>query len=78
VDEKQKGAVHEYGHMIGLDDEYTVDGAIEHAAMVRSALGTTLVEGSSNDIMSGGNTIEKQHYITFLQALKDQRFSRHS
>ncbi|MGH1339363.1 MAG: hypothetical protein ACRBFS_24805 [Aureispira sp.] len=71
VEEKQKGAVHEYGHMIGLDDEYTVDGAIAHAAMVRSALGTVLIEETSNDIMSSGNTIEKQHYITFLQALKD-------
>lgn len=69
--EKQKGAVHEYGHMIGLDDEYAVDGAIAHAAMVRSALGTVLIEQTSNDIMSGGNTIEKHHYITFLQALKD-------
>ena len=69
--EKQKGAVHEYGHMIGLDDEYPVDGSISHAAMVQSALGTVLVEGNTNDIMSAGNTIKKQHYITFLQALKD-------
>lgn len=71
VKDKQKGAVHEYGHMIGLDDEYPVDGAIAHATMVRDALGTVLVEGKFNDVMSSGNHIEKQHYITFLQALKD-------
>lgn len=71
VRDKQKGGVHEYGHMIGLDDEYPVDGAIAHATMVRDALGTVLVEGKFNDVMSSGNQIEKQHYVTFLQALKD-------
>lgn len=71
--QNQKGAVHEYGHMIGLDDEYMLgsDGQIAHDAMVRSALGTVLVAERSTDMMSIGNTIEKQHYITFLQVLKD-------
>ena len=71
VTDKQKGGVHEYGHMVGLDDEYPVDGAIAHATMVRDALGTVLLEGKFNDIMSSGNQIKKQHYVTFLQALKD-------
>jgi len=69
--EKQKGAIHEFGHMIGLGDEYA-DGktGISHAAMVKTALGTVLKEGISNDIMSAGDSIEKQHYITFLEALQ--------
>lgn len=69
--EKQKGAVHEFGHMIGLGDEYP-DGraGVDHAALVKTALGTTLSEGKTNDIMSSGNSIEKQHYITFLEALQ--------
>ncbi len=69
--EKQKGAIHEFGHMIGLGDEYN-DGTpgIDHAAMVQSALGKVLTEGKTNDIMSSGNSIEKQHYITFLDALR--------
>lgn len=72
VKEKQKGAVHEFGHMVGLDDEY-VDGFpdIAHAAMVRDALGTVLAEGNFDDVMSVGNHIEKQHYVTFLAALKE-------
>ncbi|NMM47263.1 eCIS core domain-containing protein [Marinigracilibium pacificum] len=67
----QSGAIHEFGHMIGLGDEYN-DGksGITHAAMVQTALGQTLTEGTTNDIMSSGNTIEKQHYVTFLDALQ--------
>lgn len=69
--EKQKGAVHEFGHMIGLGDEYADSRpGITHAALVRNALGKTLTEGSTNDIMSCGNSIEKQHYVTFLEALQ--------
>lgn len=73
VKDKQKGAVHEYGHMIGLDDEYVDSdpGTIWHETLVRDALGTVLVEGNFKDVMSVGNQIEKQHYVTFLQALKD-------
>jgi len=70
VTEKQKGALHEFGHMIGLGDEYN-DGkaGISHAALVLSALGENITEGDSNDIMSCGNSINKQHYVTFLDAL---------
>ncbi len=71
VKDKQKGAVHEFGHMVGLGDEYDDRKAgIKHAAMVRNALGTVLTEGNFDDVMSVGNTIEKQHYVTFLAALK--------
>lgn len=70
VTEKQKGAVHEFGHMIGLGDEYKDSKAgISHAAMVQSALGKKITEGDSDDIMSCGNSINKQHYVTFLDAL---------
>lgn len=70
VSEKQKGAVHEFGHMIGLDDEYDdKEAGISHAALVQSALGKKIKEGDSDDIMSCGNSINKQHYVTFLDAL---------
>jgi hypothetical protein len=69
--EKQAGALHEFGHMIGLDDEYA-DGSpgISHAALAKTALGKVLAEGTSNDIMSCGDTIAPQHYVTFLEALQ--------
>jgi hypothetical protein len=70
VTEKQKGAIHEFGHMIGLGDEYkTKTPGITHSALVKSALGKTIKEGNSDDIMSCGNSINKQHYVTFLDAL---------
>jgi hypothetical protein len=73
VKESQMGSVHEYGHMVGLDDEYSDSdpGKIAHQTLVRDALGTVLVEGNYQDVMSVGNHIEKQHYVTFLAALKD-------
>jgi hypothetical protein len=69
--EKQTAAVHESGHMLGLGDEYR-DGraGITHAAMVKDALGTVLEEGRHDNVMSVGNHIGKQHYVTFLDALK--------
>ena len=71
VTNSQKGAVHEFGHMIGLGDEYA-DGraGVDHSALVQSALGNVVAEGRTNDIMSIGNSIEKQHYVTFLDALQ--------
>lgn len=70
VTEKQMGAIHEFGHMIGLDDEYANDSSgIRHASLVQNALGKTISEGDTNNIMSNGNHIEKQNYVTFLDAL---------
>ncbi|WP_172674309.1 hypothetical protein [Persicobacter sp. CCB-QB2] len=69
--EKQYPASHEYGHMIGLSDEYpTSSGIVSHNALVKDALGKEITQGLTNDIMSLGNTIMPQHYVTFLEALQ--------
>ena len=70
----QVGAIHEFGHMLGLDDEYedadTPIAAIDHAALVKDALGKEIVRKDTDDVMSVGNAVGKQHYVTVLEALK--------
>lgn len=70
--EAQKPAVHEFGHLIGLDDEYD-DGTtdVRHGTLVQDALGTEVVKADTDDVMSQGNQIRPQHYVTFLEALKE-------
>jgi len=69
IKQSQQAATHEFGHMMGLGDEYGA-GAVAHAALVKDALGKNIVKGNSDNIMAGGDTIEKQHYVTFWDALK--------
>ncbi|NJO03749.1 MAG: hypothetical protein HC880_20645 [Bacteroidia bacterium] len=67
----QVGATHEFGHMIGLGDEYPdKKPGITHATLVKNMLGKTISEGRTNEIMSIGDHIGQQHYVTFLEALK--------
>jgi hypothetical protein len=68
--EGQLGAVHEFGHMIGLDDEYGSGKGISHRTLVQDALGREIEKGSSDDVMSLANRVQPQHYVTFLEALK--------
>ena len=68
--EGQYGAVHEFGHMVGLGDEYGKDAEIAHATLVRDALGKQISRGDSDDVMSCANRVAPQHYVTFLEALK--------
>ncbi len=68
--EGQLGAVHEFGHMIGLGDEYGSGTKIAHRALVKDALGTEISKGTSDDVMSCANRVGKQHDVTFLEALK--------
>ncbi len=69
--EHQIGAIHESGHMLGLGDEYDDEKVgISHSALVQDALGTIIVEGKHDSIMSVGATIEKEQYVTFLETLK--------
>ncbi len=68
--EGQLGAVHEFGHMVGLDDEYGIGKDIAHGAMVKDALGREIEKGTSDDVMSCANRIRPQHYVTFLEALR--------
>ncbi len=72
VSDDQSGAVHEYGHMVGLGDEYPIgNGNIRHATLVQNMLGQNITQAKSNNVMSYGNTILPQHYVTFLDALRN-------
>ena len=65
---KQRGAVHEFGHMIGLQDEYTSDSA---------RVGNTMRQGTSKgmppntSILSGGEVVQQAHYSSILAGLNE-------
>jgi|GEM_PF-2788415 len=76
----QRTVVHEFGHMIGLDDEYpAADGAASRTVgqeVGHSDLAETLIPGQqpilahhSENVMSNGETVRPHHYVTFLEAL---------
>ncbi len=69
---QQQAAVHESGHMLGLDDEYFTGetDAPSHSDMVDDELGHGVARGEDGRIMSGGMDIEPEHGVTFLEALK--------
>ncbi len=68
---KQTGAIHEFGHIFGLDDEYANgDGIIDQSGLVKSMLKVDIAEGKHDTIMGSGNEFKKQHYVTFLEALR--------
>lgn len=56
--------------MIGLGDEYPGEHEISHQAMVEDAPGKTIKKERSDNVMSIANVVERQHYVTFLEALK--------
>jgi hypothetical protein len=74
---KQRTAVHEAGHMLGLGDEY-IDTAVGHTAgkeashskLVEKQLGYKVVYGDTESIMSGGEKVLEQHSVTFREALE--------
>ena len=75
---KQRGAVHEAGHMLGLDDEYKghgisgfFEGEPDHADLVQSEFGHGVARGADGRIMSGGEDIKPEHGVTFLEVLKE-------
>ena len=69
----QTPAVHEAGHMLGLDDEYLASGPEppSHSDLVESEFGQGVAKGSDGRIMSGGDDIQPEHGVTFLEALKE-------
>ena len=67
---QQRGAVHEFGHMIGLGDEYAGKATPRHNASFEAAGGATIATGDDDRIMSGGETVLQEHYITFLEGLR--------
>lgn len=69
----QMPAVHEAGHMLGLGDEYEVRAGhvAQHDGLVHDEFGTSVVVGSDDRIMSGGNAMNNEHGVTFLNALRN-------
>ena len=82
--EGQKKAAHEVGHVFGLGDEYTspvggtapdpsspaIGTPTDHAGLPPMGGGVPPAVYENNDnIMSVGNVVRPQHYITFLEAL---------
>jgi outer membrane protein OmpA-like peptidoglycan-associated protein len=81
----QRTLGHETGHMFGLDDEYaSPPGGIAPGAGTPGAIGQPVAHGTlppmgggvqpavsenNDNIMSVGNVVRPQHYITFLEAL---------
>jgi hypothetical protein len=69
--------VHEFGHMIGLDDEYNYGPAkADHYELVKEAFGeayadrvATLSDDDKAAIMDGGKDVRIYHYVTFWDAL---------
>ena len=72
----QTVVAHESGHMFGLDDEYTGPGAYaagkptEHTKIAEAAGYSGIQHATSDSIMSEGAEVREQHYVTFLDALK--------
>jgi outer membrane protein OmpA-like peptidoglycan-associated protein len=71
---------HEFGHILGLGDEYpTADGATSRPVgtpVAHSALAQRLIPGQQpivahhdESIMSNGEEVRPYHYVTFLEAL---------
>jgi outer membrane protein OmpA-like peptidoglycan-associated protein len=81
----QRTAVHEFGHMIGLGDEYpSADGTdaagntvshvgeeAEHSDLAEQygLVDAPIVRTHTDNIMSNGEVIAPQHYATFLDCL---------
>ncbi|MEW6581749.1 MAG: reprolysin-like metallopeptidase, partial [Actinomycetota bacterium] len=72
----QTVVAHESGHMFGLDDEYTGSGPYaagkptEHTKVAEEAGYSGVQHATSDSIMSEGQEVRPQHYVTFLDALK--------
>jgi hypothetical protein len=77
-------AAHEAGHMFGLGDEYATDPGsgiggtggtagsdTSHNDAAQAAGLPGSVHENNDNIMSWGNAVRPQHYVTFLEALQD-------
>ena len=81
--ELQNTVAHEFGHVFGLKDEYVSVGTsfsgsgtaagttVAHSGMSEKIGGNKAVSESSDNMMSMGNRVQKQHYATFGWALKE-------
>jgi hypothetical protein len=70
---------HEYGHMLGIDDEYPGSHAVgantDHYNLVKTSLGQDYADAfakvtvDSEGLMQGGHDVRPQHYVTMWEAL---------
>lgn len=72
---KQRAAVHEAGHMLGLADEYISASRpkgtkVAHSELAKKYLGYNVRARESNSIMGGGETVKRHHSVTFREALE--------
>ncbi|MCB9763037.1 MAG: LysM peptidoglycan-binding domain-containing protein [Alphaproteobacteria bacterium] len=64
---QQTPAVHEFGHMLGLQDEYP---SASRPSGTNTRQGSQVGNGNNDDrIMSGGDLIDQDHYESIKQAL---------
>lgn len=72
--EGQTPAYHEGGHMLGLGDEYPgkkfKGKPVPHAKLVQAEFGKGTLRARDDRIMSGGDKVEPEHGVTFLEALR--------
>jgi hypothetical protein len=73
----QDPALHETGHMLGSDDEYTTTGTpagtampAKYDAMIKAQTGDTITAGDTADAMSLGSTVRRWNYASFMEALE--------
>lgn len=77
---------HEFGHMLGLDDEYvysTAGNKLDHYGLVEKAFGKHYAEqvGRQDDtdsasLMNGGDQLRIHHYVTIWDALVQTTLSK--
>jgi hypothetical protein len=81
---QQATVPHEFGHMIGLGDEYAGGTPLAtHHPLVDKAFGNQYADqvakrGDTDhaSIMDGGNDVRIQHYVTFWSALCDTTLNK--
>jgi outer membrane protein OmpA-like peptidoglycan-associated protein len=70
-DAVQATVVHEFGHMLGLEDEYVEsDTGREAGDNVTQPGGGSTRARDSESVMSNGEEVQPQHYGTMLEALR--------
>lgn len=74
----QDPALHEIGHMLGNEDEYSSTGSAvgsampaKFDAMVKANTGDTVAHADDESAMSMGSTVRRWNYAAFVEALKD-------
>jgi hypothetical protein len=73
----QDPALHETGHMLGNEDEYSSTGSAvgsampaKFDAMVRANTGDVVTHADDESAMSMGSTVRRWNYAAFVEALK--------